>query len=624
MFNNNISQTYNLQDASQEIVIMLLGAFLLGCLLTWLFNKLFNKDYKLEKNIYRYKHQSNDEINTLTQTQIPQANTTNEARIVEKPTNPSETTLIPDDLTKIRGIDEQIQSNLLEFNVVSFTDLRDIKTKDLLAFKRKQPSLEKEIETWPHQASLAAKGEWNKLEDYQGFIQRVQVASSNSKKPKPEGADDLTQLVGINSEIENILNKKGIYTFKQLSHSDNDILKKDIVNADLHFDETETESWPHQAAMAEKGQWEELKIYQGFMHSDNDVSTINDSIKPKSNITRKNSEGLTLVKTSDKTEVKTNLIKPKVTLEKNLSDHDDLKKVEGIGPKIEEVLNKGGIYTFIQLYNSDKDRLRQLLDDAGSQFKMHDPESWPHQAGMANHNEWEELKTYQSSINKDKNKLLVEKNNKVSAKDKKTNKLTIAHPKDDFTKIEGIGPKIQEVLNNAGIYSFKRLSQSSPDSIKVLLNDAGPQFRMHEPETWPKQANLASRSKWKELETYQDTITQEQALKANNETTDSKLTGNNQKNIKSKKTGNDTQKDDLRKIEGIGPKISDLLNNAGIHSFEQLSGHSRDFIKEILNEAGPQFRMHEPESWPHQANLAAKGDWDELEKYQDFLIAGRE
>ena len=72
-----------------------------------------------------------------------------------------------------------------------------------------------------------------------------------------------------------------------------------------------------------------------------------------------------------------------------------MKKVEGIGPKIEEVLNKSGIYTFKQLYNSDSNRLKKLLDDAGNQFKMHNPQSWPHQAGMADRGEWEELKRYQ-------------------------------------------------------------------------------------------------------------------------------------------------------------------------------------------------------------------------------------
>lgn len=611
MFSNDVSQTYNFQDASQEIIIMLLGAFLLGCLLTWLFSKLFNKDYTIENAPYRYESQ-NDEISTLAQTKIPQANLTNEVKIVDKPTNPINKALTNDDLTKISGIDNRIQRDLKEANITSFAELRDIKTKDLVALKNNQPYIEKEIETWPHQASLAAKGEWNKLTDYQNFIKRVQLASSTSQMVKPMKGDDLTQLEGISTDVERILYKNDISTFKQLSLMDSDTLKNHIVRENSQFIESDAESWPHQAAMAEKGQWEELKIYQDFMHSDSEIASNNSPDITSLDNRQDKPQNSDLPSKAINTQTHKFKSNDEI-LDDNLSDHDDLKKVEGIGPKIEEVLNQGGIYTFSQLYNSDRDRLRSLLDDAGSQFKMHDPESWPHQAGMANRNEWEELKSYQHSIATDKSRV---DDQSANATINETSKLSIAHPKDDLTKIEGVGPKIQEILNNSGIYTFKRLSQSSTNSIKESLNNSGPQFRMHDPETWPQQALMASNSEWDELKNYQQKITEEQALKANNAAELKKSSKN--------KSENDKQMDDLKKIEGIGPKINELLNNAGIHTFEQLSEQSRDYIKELLNAAGPQFRMHEPESWPHQAKLAAKGDWEELKKYQNFLNAGRE
>ncbi|MEH6456348.1 MAG: hypothetical protein V7749_08500, partial [Cocleimonas sp.] len=149
----------------------------------------------------------------------------------------------------------------------------------------------------------------------------------------------------------------------------------------------------------------------------------------------------------------------------------------------------------------------QLLDDAGNQFRMHDPETWPHQAGMADRAEWEELKTYQHSVSRDKSitaKKAAKKEINSKTSSEKPNKLTIAHQKDDLRKIEGIGPKIQEVLNNAGIFSFKELSKSSNDFIKQNLDEAGPQFRMHNPESWPQQAKLAAKGEWKELEEYQE------------------------------------------------------------------------------------------------------------------------
>ena len=81
--------------------------------------------------------------------------------------------------------------------------------------------------------------------------------------------------------------------------------------------------------------------------------------------------------------------------------------------------------------------------------------------------------------------------------------------------------------------------------------------------------------------------------------------------------------DDLKKIEGIGPKIASLLNDAGIHTFAALAETRPDAIREILMAAGERFRIHDPSTWPDQARLAADGKWDELEKLQDILDGGR-
>src|SRR6218665_4221591 len=51
---------------------------------------------------------------------------------------------------------------------------------------------------------------------------------------------------------------------------------------------------------------------------------------------------------------------------------DDLKIVEGIGPKIEELFNKAGIYTFAQLADTSVVRMKEILDKAGSRFQIHD------------------------------------------------------------------------------------------------------------------------------------------------------------------------------------------------------------------------------------------------------------
>ena len=81
--------------------------------------------------------------------------------------------------------------------------------------------------------------------------------------------------------------------------------------------------------------------------------------------------------------------------------------------------------------------------------------------------------------------------------------------------------------------------------------------------------------------------------------------------------------DDLVKIEGVGPKIARLLNAAGIHSYSDLAKAKVKDLEKVLEEGGSSFNMAEPESWPKQAGLAAKGDWDALQRLQDELIGGK-
>ena len=92
---------------------------------------------------------------------------------------------------------------------------------------------------------------------------------------------------------------------------------------------------------------------------------------------------------------------------------------------------------------------------------------------------------------------------------------------------------------------------------------------------------------------------------------------------KAKKPVKKKEVDDLSKIEGIGPKISELLQEAGIKTFAQLASTKSEKISEILAEAGSRYKSHDPTTWPKQAKLAADEKWDDLKKLQDELKGGR-
>ena len=70
----------------------------------------------------------------------------------------------------------------------------------------------------------------------------------------------------------------------------------------------------------------------------------------------------------------------KVASAKSDVKKDDLKTINGIGPKLEEFLNEAGIHTFTKLASTEVAELQKILDTAGTRFRTHDPSNWTVQA----------------------------------------------------------------------------------------------------------------------------------------------------------------------------------------------------------------------------------------------------
>jgi len=82
--------------------------------------------------------------------------------------------------------------------------------------------------------------------------------------------------------------------------------------------------------------------------------------------------------------------------------------------------------------------------------------------------------------------------------------------------------------------------------------------------------------------------------------------------------------DDLTLVEGIGPKIAEVLNANGINSFADLAAKTAEEIKAILDASEGHFNAADTTTWPEQAKMAADGKMDELKIWQDELKGGRE
>ncbi len=82
--------------------------------------------------------------------------------------------------------------------------------------------------------------------------------------------------------------------------------------------------------------------------------------------------------------------------------------------------------------------------------------------------------------------------------------------------------------------------------------------------------------------------------------------------------------DDLKIIEGIGPKIAELCNTIGIHTFQQLADAPLETLQKMLDDAGGRYAVHNPATWSAQAKMAAEGKMDELKAWQEELKGGQE
>jgi predicted flap endonuclease-1-like 5' DNA nuclease len=80
--------------------------------------------------------------------------------------------------------------------------------------------------------------------------------------------------------------------------------------------------------------------------------------------------------------------------------------------------------------------------------------------------------------------------------------------------------------------------------------------------------------------------------------------------------------DNLEVIEGIGPRIAQLLRQNGVSSFAELATMSQPALRAVLEKGGPRFRIANPGTWPEQAALAAANRWEDLRALQDELHGG--
>ena len=168
---------------------------------------------------------------------------------------------------------------------------------------------------------------------------------------------------------------------------------------------------------------------------------------------------------------------------------------------------------------------------------------------------------------------------------------------DDLTKIDGVGDFLAAKLNAAGVFSYEDIAAWTPQRVTQITEEIGYLPGRIEKDNWVQQAAVLAQEGTVETEEIA-------AVPVATETSQEDNT-------------------DLKVIEGIGPKIEEILKAAGINNWGELAATEPGRLKEILEDAGDSYRMHNPYTWPLQARLAAAGRWDEFDQYKEELKGGR-
>ena len=187
-----------------------------------------------------------------------------------------------------------------------------------------------------------------------------------------------------------------------------------------------------------------------------------------------------------------------------------------------------------------------------------------------------------------------------------TNRETVAstaESRDDLTRIEGITEEAQRALYSSGYYRYSDLQNASKKQLKRVLAGYNLKFTDAQTKSWIVQSeSLVS----------QGEISEQSVQQSQFNTSDSDTRASEEHVSRNASS----QRDDLTKIRGIGKATSDLLSRSGITSYRDLYEAEPQRLRQLLDQAGPKFKLIDPSNWSQQAALAMNADSDGLKRWQ--------
>ena len=175
-----------------------------------------------------------------------------------------------------------------------------------------------------------------------------------------------------------------------------------------------------------------------------------------------------------------------------------------------------------------------------------------------------------------------------------------ANHRDDLKEINGVGPQMEEMLNGFGVISWEQLAILSKDDI-ATLDDALEGFTGRiERDEWVPQARDFIKNGHQPVKRAKP----KPAVKKDK--SGRTIVSNWSKGKTKLGTPGAGHKDDLKVVNGIGPKMEGILNDFGITTWEQLAAFSKADVEKV-NDAIATFPGRiERDEWVAQAKDLVK------------------
>lgn len=186
-----------------------------------------------------------------------------------------------------------------------------------------------------------------------------------------------------------------------------------------------------------------------------------------------------------------------------------------------------------------------------------------------------------------------------------------------LTEVSKRGDQIAETVADTA-KSFVKEAEGMKDQAETKIKEVIKEVENRISDIAPKASASNKKAAPKKASKTKSTAKKTTTAKAKKATA-TKKTPTDKKTTVSKKTVakvSTNKVDDLKVIEGVGPKLESILKAAGYNTYADIASAKVADLSKVLADAGNRYKMHNPTSWAKQAKMASNGDFDGLKKWQ--------